>query len=820
MRIKTDTGIRFIVAFVLLTLIFFSLTGCATISGTRFGSYDIYCVDEITPAYEAVIGQTLPSYSVGSTTRFYPAFQQRNTTAAETTDPQAVSLREHGIADYWYPHYLATLIIAVDRDRTDADIRGWQDLPTAKEVIGINNQNNYHMTFSAISYGIEGDGYTLTGAAKFFSQLRKSGFLQYDSEDHAIVICYDFQAVSWIKDGRNIEIIVPREGTISYERGLLSHTELSFTGDVDSLLLAAGFRLTDGRCDNVFYPDAAAYEAAARVLDYKHFNDISMDVDRVFRREVLNTRLYSSADGREHHLFPLLYMIVLIVWFASVFNRAMQKNVRRSALFTGIILLGWMTVRLMKYSIVDETTLGLYLWYSYYLFQLALPLVALWLANSIDRPDGSKMPKLLIALTVLNITLIILTFTTHLHGFVYQIDFGKQRWAAEYGYGPGYTIIQIVNYTLLGLAIVMMLIKCGHSFRKKSLIFPLAFIAVLFLYGYGYYAQIPIARDSDITMVTGLLTLLFFESAVRTGLIPVNTKYTAFFANTPLGIKIVGDDGKTMLASALAVEYKSDDLTAALQTYPLPLPLNENTLLFASEIRGGNVLWQEDITVLNLLNAEIDESVRRRSATNAMLTEEEKIKRILVEENEKRQLMARLEAEITGYTEKLSVMAQQFKYEADQAKGAAVIALLLCFIKRRCNLFFWEQESRALLAVELTGYLEELAGIAAYSDKMITVSSDVTKALSVRQGTLFYTFFYSVIEWASQQSSPHVMAHLLSRNGFVIMRLLPYADPKSFSPDQELAEAIVSADGKFDLEDLDDAAAISLSFPEGGEDDG
>ena len=795
-----------------------ALSGCAGVEKISNNS-DIYCLDESNSSYSEVIGQTLPTYSVGRTPRVYPTLQQNNTTAVEAFDPQALPALTYGVAGYWYPHYLATVIIAVDRDQTDINIRGWSDLYAINEAVGITGSFMNQMVLSAIAYGLEGESYTLTSATKLLANLRKNGFLRVNAYDPAIVICYDYQAATMIKEGRNLEIIVPRDGTFSYERGLLSNAELSFAGDIDFLLLSSGFRLIDGQCDGSLYPATAAYEAAAKISNYGRFNTVCLDSDRVFRRAILNTRLYSSADGREHQLFPLLYMIVLIVWAASVFRRAMQKNVQRSVLLTVIILLGWMTVRLIKYQIIDETTLGLYLWYSYYLFQLSLPLVALWLADAIDHPDDRSIPKWLLALVILNGALLILIFTSHLHGFVYQIDFSQPNWANTYGYGIGYTIIQYIYHILLGSAIVMMMVKCGRSSRKKSFIFPSVFLIVLVLYAYGYYVGIPLARDSDKTMVTGLLVLLFFESALRTGLIPVNKKYTTFFTHTPLKIQITDSDGKAVLSSATTVEYNPEVLNHALAAHPLPLHLDENTLLFTKGIRGGNVLWQEDITGLNRLHAELDESVKKLSATNAMLAEEEKIKRILAEEIEKERLMTQLEAEIAGYTAKLSTMVQQLENVVDQPKKAADIAILLCFVKRRCNLFFREQEIPTMPASELTGYLDELAGIAAYSGAKIIVASDVIATLSVRRATLFYDFFHSVIDWAAQQSCPDVMVHLRARNGTIIMRLLPYANPKDFTPDSKLATAVAFAGGQFTLEDLDDAAALSLAFPRGGEDD-
>ena len=818
MRKRTINSIGRIVAVALLCLMFASVAGCTVVEDLS-NSSDIYCLDEPDSAYYEVLAQTLPTYSVGRTPRVYPTLNQKNTVAAEAFDMQTLSAIEQGVADYWYPQYLATVIIALDRDKTDADICGWGDLYVVNEEVGIVGIFTNHFIFNAIAFGLEGKNYTLTGAANLLSGIRKNGFLRLNSNEPSIVICYDYLAAAMIKQGRNIEIVVPCEGTFSYDRGLLSNDELRFTGDIDTMLVSAGFRSVDGQYDATIYPAAAVYEPAVKVPDYDHFNIVCLEGDRVFRRDVLNTRMFTSADGREHQLFPLIYMIVLIIWAVSVLRRAMQSSVRKAVVFTGIILLGWMTTRLIKFQIIDETTLGLYLWYSYYLFQLVLPLVALWLAYTIDKPDDRPLPKWLLALSALNISLIVLVFTNHLHGLVFQIDFSKLNWATDYGYGIGYTIIQVISYSLLGIAFIIMLVKCGRNSRKKSRVFPLGFLVILVIYGYGYFAQIPIARESDITMVTGLLVLMIFESALSAGLIPVNSKYVAFFSNTSLGIQIIDSDDKTVFSSAAAVEYNPDVIAKALTSYPHPLPLDENTLLFGSTIRGGSVLWQEDISVLNRLHAEVDESVGKLSAANAMLIDEEKIKRTLTEENEKERLLAQLEAEIAAHTAKLSSMAQQLENVSDRQKTAAGIAILLCYVKRRCNLFFREQEVQTIPPGELTGYIDELAGIAAYSDIKIIVSSDISSDLTVRRSTLFYDFFYLVIEWAAMQSSPHVMVHFQERNGSVIMRVLPYISPKGFIPGTDILTAIASDSGIFALKNLDDAVAISLSFPQGGEND-
>ena len=51
---------------------------------------------------------------------------------------------------------------------------------------------------------------------------------------------------------------------------------------------------------------------------------------------------------------------------------------------------GWLLLRLFKYQLLAEETLSRMCWYGYYLFQLALPVALLYLAELLDRPEGER----------------------------------------------------------------------------------------------------------------------------------------------------------------------------------------------------------------------------------------------------------------------------------------------------------------------------------------------------------------------------------------------------------------------------------------------
>ena len=796
-RLKSiKISIKRTAALMLLCLVFLTLLcGCAQ---NTIDYKTVNCTDDEYTAYPDLVAEMLPGYIVDRMYNFV-FYSLEKAATAEAFDTQALPGLENNLAKYWYPQYLATVVIAVDRDKTDAVIKGWRDIPAANVEVGFSNKFTDQMLFSAVAYGLEGENFTYKSALGLFADLQAKGHLVTKSFETPIVVCYDFQAAAMKKSGLNIEIIVPCEGTLTYERGLLSKTELSFSGDFDSLLLSAGFRLLDGRCDETLYPDAAAYENANRVADLDHFNIVSQDFTRDFRRNVLHIRLYTSSETREHQYFVLVYMIIVILWIASVIKRAMQKSVQRAALLTGIILMGWILVRLVKWQLDDLTVLGRYLWFSFYIFELALPLVALWLAWAIDRPNDTTPPKWLRVVAMFSGVILLLVFTNDIHNFVFSVDLTSNNWANDYGENFGYTLTRIAYYVPMAAAIVMMLIKSGRNTHKKGVAFPIAFFVLIMLYGFGYSAKIPIARESDITMVTGLLTLLFFESAMRTGIIPVNKKYTALFAHSPLSMQITDSSGNVAYSSASDLRNEND----------------ENTLSLTSTITGVCVLWQEDISSLNRLHKDIEISVEKLKTANDLLAEEGKIKRAAQEEIAKTQLLTQLESEITDYMTKLSNMIDKLNSSPDH-KETARVALLLCYVKRRCNLFFLERETETLQADELTVYLDEMVEIASYSGVKIILTNELKTPLSVRRATIFYDFFYSVIDWAAKLSCAHILAYLGIEQESVVLRLFPSEDADLFEIEKKLEAATTSAGGNFIIKDLDDAFSLSLSFPEGG----
>ena len=529
------------VIFLLLCLF---LTGCAA----EEAEHSLIANLDLFSPYAETVLQTVPDYELrAQTDGLYTELSQGN--AAACFDVQAIPAMEQGVGRYWYPHCLATVVIAVDRAQTDADISRWRDLLDAGAVVGMTADAPMNrLILGAMSYGLEGREYTKAEALALLERLYGQGKLRLDGQTAPIQICFDYQAAAWNRAGQNLEIIVPEEGTLSFALGLLSDTPLEFERGLNETLLAAGLPLADGRRPDG-YPDNRAYRADVHPEDFARLLSVTEDTDRDIRRSVCHTRLYSSADHREHTLAALLVSAMAIFWMGTVSQRILRRDIRRTAALVGWLVVGWIFLRLLKYQIFEICLLTRLCWYGYYVFQLALPLAMLRLADIVDKPEDAK--RLLrpiwwpMAAYILSVLLV---FTNDLHQMVFRFDLSGD-WSHDYQYGPGYFVVLLLSLTFLVAAIVLLLRKSQHSRYPGARVFPVLFIAAILSYILGYLFKIPLARDSDYTITVCVLAMLFFESFLHTGMIPVNVRYGPLFAAAPLNLQLLDEKGQTVLSA-------------------------------------------------------------------------------------------------------------------------------------------------------------------------------------------------------------------------------------------------------------------------------
>ena len=187
-------------------------------------------------------------------------------------------------------------------------------------------------------------------------------------------------------------------------------------------------------------------------------------------------------------------------------------------------------------------------------------------------------------------------------------------------------------FSLLFLASALWnLLRKGHrSHSRRGRILPLLFCGGLLVYLAAYIKRVPLAWESDLTVNICILSVLFFEAVLHTGMIPVNIQYQRLFTSAPISLTLLDEDGRTVLSSP-GTRPISRSIWKRLHTdIQQPLLRDRDTQFHAVPIRGGMAVWQEDLSQINRLRREIQDVQTRLEAANALLREEGEVKKRLL----------------------------------------------------------------------------------------------------------------------------------------------------------------------------------------------
>ena len=797
----------------LLLLLCLLLTGCsAEASGGQLIS-----AAEGSGAYSEALLPFLPGYALrdGEDT-LYAEVSRGNAVAC--FDVQAIPAMDRGVGRYWYPHVSATVVLAVDRTRTDAVITGWNSLRESRVPVGMSSFSVVRnmLAIGAMSYGLNPKEPTKGDALDFLEQLCQNGGFELDGSDAPILICLDYEAAAWNRSGGTYEIIVPVEGTLTYRMGLLSDTPLTLEPGLDDALLSAGLSLAGGERP----PDFPADYRSARVLgeeDYDRFLAITGDSSRDLRRQVFHSRLYTTADLREHILSALLIAAVILLWKGTVSHRMIRHDVRRVVIVISWLMVGWLLLRLFKYQLLSEGTLCRMCWYGYYLFQLALPVALLYLTEILDRAEGEKrLAHPLWPPLVCYVLSVLLVLTNDLHRLVFRFDL-EGNWASDYSYGLGYWLMIAFSLLFFVLAVVKLFYKGRKSAYWGGKLFSLLFCGGLIFYVIAYVYRVPLAWESDITVNICILSVLFFETVLHAGLVPVNIQYQRLFAFAPISLTILDENGRTVLSSRSAHPISRSIWKRLLMDMEQPLLRDSNTQLHAIPVRSGMAVWQEDLSRINRLKREIQDVQDRLEAANRLLREEGEIKKRLMTVEANRSLFEQLDRDMEQRVASLTRLIKTLP-KTDKPKGlTAYITLCLCHIKRRCNLFFLARQGELLPGDELELYLDELAELARYAGLQTLIRCGQKEALEIRSAALCYDYAFETISWALKETASPLMGYLESEGSDLVFRFLPGGDPTQWHFSEELITSVSAMGGQIACKDLDDAFGICMRIPLGGE---
>ena len=408
-----------------------------------------------------------------------------------------------------------------------------------------------------------------------------------------------------------------------------------------------------------------------------------------------------------NHIRTALYLLLFALWGFSLDRRIIQRQTLHCLRLTAALMLLWLILRTLKYSVVTGPAAGRYIWYLYYLPMLFLPLLWVYIALSMGKSEDYRLSRGIGMLSIIPAALFLLVITNDLHQQVFAFKSGVPGLpvSGTYSYRPLYFIC-------LGWMVVCMAFSLVCLFRKSRIpsgegkrITPFVLGCVMLLYSILYLSGIPAVRwwFGDMNVMFCLLYAAIYESCIRCRMIPSNTGYVELFEASTLAACIADRSGRIVLRSRAAGE----DMTCPQEGQRIVRP--DGMRISSAPISGGYAVWQDNVRQLAELRTRLNANKEEMERNKKKLKDAYLVQKSLHELTEKNRIYNELEAKHSRQTAQMrQMLARCEKSEpAERRRLLKKVLLLGTYIKRSANLYFLSSEYQWLPQQELRLTVDE-----------------------------------------------------------------------------------------------------------------
>lgn len=459
------------------------------------------------------------------------------------------------------------------------------------------------------------------------------------------------------------------------------------------------------------------------------FRLIALNVSDVFVKTILTI------------LRSVIHIALVSLWCYSVYHRVVNKQVRNLLLVVGSLMLFWILSKTIKIEFFPNITdIAIrYMWYGYYIPMILIPLIGIFITMYIGKPYNYKKPSWTYLFYIPALILLVGIFTNDLHNWAFTFPNGIENFNDDYSYGVLFWITATWFSGLGVLFVVLLIRKSKLPGSKKMQKVPLYIICVAIVFWILYATQV---IDADLTIIDCLIIIALLESAMQTGLIPINTNYREIFESTTIPVAIIDDGYVTKYRSGGATSFSKEDMLATA----IGAVSMGNKILSSAPIRGGRVVWQDDVEELNQQRLELDEIHESLAEEGTLIQAENEIKEKQAQADEKSLLYDKVAREVSTQLTKVLGLLSIAENEKATKKNLAQIAIIGTYIKRRGNLILLNNENELVSSSELASAFREssdnlkLLGISSAFDVIVDGEIPLCDALKA------YDLYEEIIE--------------------------------------------------------------------------
>ena len=505
----------------------------------------------------------------------------------------------------------------------------------------------------------------------------------------------------------------------------------------------------------------------------------------------------------------VIQISLVIAWCSSVRTRIINKQVRHYLIAVGILIAFWLTLRTCKWEFIAQngTHLGRYLWYSYYIPMVFVPLLGVFIIDHIGKAENYKTPNSLKYMYIPAAFLVAAVFTNDLHQLVFSFPKGLENCESDCVYNVLY-YVTMAWFILLGIYFVVMLIKKSRVPGSKHFQkLPAVILVISIIFWIMYCMHIV---GGDLAAMDCIMIIALLESAIQSGLIPSNTNYYELFRSSTVSAQIVDADYQACMVSGTLAPL-SEDVMRSAEAEPVDLG---DTILHSKTITGGHVLWQDDVKQINDLIEQLRDTKERLGEKNELLKAELELKENRARTEEKSRLYDRIAKEVAVQLAKAEELLKLAESDPKQTKRAiAKVSVICAYIKRRGNLLLLEEEGNIIPAIELEYCIRESLDNLRLGDVFTSFDSKCDGTLKLEHAVVAFDFYENIVERLLDDATA-MLIHLDCKDGFIKMRL-------QIGCNQDIAEHTLSElsipCGTFEWDIQDEDVTVTLLLSEGGD---
>ena len=410
-----------------------------------------------------------------------------------------------------------------------------------------------------------------------------------------------------------------------------------------------------------------------------------------------------------HVVVLMIYLGILVFWGISVYDRIVNNNIRRHLIVLVALMMFWMLMRTLRLTVFYHVfPVGQWCWYAYYISMILIPLICLFAAKYIGKPEGYRLPKRWYLMYIPSFILIAGILTNDLHQWAFRFHLGYEIGWDDYERTYLYYAAVVWIFSCIVFMIREIVKRCRIPGTKKTIWLPIATLGVAVAYSVLYTLDSDIFGFIEMTAALCFTVVAIWESCIKTGLVPSNTHYDELLKYSGLGVAVVDYD--------YIVHYRSDDAqtltTAQMKAAKMePVMLDGGIRVSSSKIRGGYTLWQENLSELLDILDELKELRTELEGSNAVSMQNyrmDKQIRILAEKNRLHDELHRQTAHqinlLNDWLQKLT------KTDNPQEKKELLrcIVVVGAYLKRRNNLILVNEQDGIIKAEELNLSIQEM----------------------------------------------------------------------------------------------------------------